>query len=218
MEAASVLLGRADAAVNNSLGSGFGGVVTVFSLAFTVRSILLLTKVLVLAALVAKAFGGMATVLLILVTLADSTESLAGADGSFGTFKGAEALVGFAAGTWGASEVPVPVLDVASIDGGVEASIGATLLTVVAMATSPTASTRGEAAAVASAPSATSPMADPDSTPPTFAFNRELERVRATEAFVGDRRDLGALRWVVMLVTEEGGRNVLPDGHKLKGD
>ena len=216
MEAASVLLGRADAAVNNSLGSGFGGVVTVFSLAFTVRSILLLTKVLVLAALVAKAFGGMATVLLILVTLADSTESLAGADGSFGTFKGAEALVGFAAGTWG--EVPVPVLDVASIDGGVEASIGATLLTVAAMAPSPTASTRGEAAAVASAPSATSPMADPDSTPPTFAFNRELERVRATEAFVGDRRDLGALRWVVMLVTEEGGRNVLPDGHKLKGD
>ena len=107
------------------------------------------------------------------------------------------------------------VLDVASIDGE-EASIGATLLTVVAMATSPTASARGEATAVASA--ATSPMADPDSTPPPFAFNRELERVRATEAFVGDRRDLGALRWVVMLVTEEGGRNVLPDGHKLKGD
>ena len=77
--------------------------------AFTVRSILLFTKVLVLAALVAKASGGMAAVLLVLVTLADSTEGLAGVDGSFGTFTGAEALVGFAAETWGASGVPAAV-------------------------------------------------------------------------------------------------------------
>ena len=53
------------------------------------------TQVLVLAALGAQAsFGGMVTVLLVLVTLVGATEDLAGVDGSLGTFTGAKTLVG----------------------------------------------------------------------------------------------------------------------------